>query len=37
MIICEESFMGISPNDGNYANYKIDFYAWVPSGEVKDH
>ena len=30
MIVCEESFRGINPNDSNYANYDIDFYAWIP-------
>jgi hypothetical protein len=37
MIVCEESFKGVNPNNSKYANYEIDFYAWIPPGEGIDH
>lgn len=37
MIICEESFKGVNPNNVKYANYEINFYAWIPVGDVEDH
>ena len=37
MIVCSHDFLEPCPKNPRYADNEIDFYAWIPRGDAKDH